>query len=102
MGKMIDIEKVKTWLSDNFYTCVHNGEAYCEYGGKKIAPDCESDHYEVTEYYHCDCDDAIKQMDIEDKIKEIYRTQIVPLQNSLPEAKYALKSKTVFEISKIK
>ena len=26
MGKMIDIEKVKTWLSDNFYTCVHNGD----------------------------------------------------------------------------
>lgn len=26
MGKMIDIEKVKTWLSDNFYTSVHNGD----------------------------------------------------------------------------
>ena len=26
MGKMIDIEKVKIWLSDNFYTSVHNGD----------------------------------------------------------------------------
>ena len=26
MGKMVDIEKVKTWLSDNFYTSVHNGD----------------------------------------------------------------------------
>ena len=26
MGKMIDIEKVKAWLSDNFYTSVHNGD----------------------------------------------------------------------------
>ena len=26
MGKMIDIEKVKTWISDNFYTYVHNGD----------------------------------------------------------------------------
>jgi hypothetical protein len=41
-------------------------------------------------------------MDIEDKIEEIYRTQIIPLQNSLPEVKYALETKTVFEISKIK
>ena len=81
---------------------MHNGEAYCEYCGQKITPDCESDYYEVTEYYHCDCNDAIKQMDIEDKIKEIYRTQIIPLQNSLPEIKYALETKTVFEISKIK
>ena len=81
---------------------MHNGEAYCEYCGQKITPDCESDHYEVIKYYHCDCDDAIKQMDIEDKIKEIYRTQILPLQNSLPEIKYALETKTVFEISKIK
>lgn len=82
---------------------MHNGEAYCEYCGQKITPDCESDHYEaVTEYYHCDCDDAIKQMGIEDKIKEIYRTQIIPLQNSLPEIKYALEAKTVYEISKIK
>lgn len=41
-------------------------------------------------------------MNIEDKIKEIYRTQILPLQNSLPEIKYALETKTVYEISKIK
>ena len=26
MGKMIDVEKVKTWLCDNFYTSVHNGD----------------------------------------------------------------------------
>lgn len=80
---------------------MHNGEAYCEYCGQKITPDCESDHYEVTEYYHCTCDDAIKQMDIEDKIKEIYRTQITPLRNSFPKIKYALGTKTVYEITKI-
>lgn len=81
---------------------MHNGEAYCEYCGQKIMPDCESDHYEVIEYYHCTCDDAIKQMDIEDKIKEIYRTQIMPLRNSFPKIKYALGTKTVCEITKIK
>ena len=81
---------------------MHNGEAYCEYCGQKITPDCESDHYEVIEYYHCDCNDAIKQMDIEDKIKEIYRTQILPLRNSFPEVKYTLQTKTVCEITKIK
>ena len=43
---------------------MHNGEAYCEYCGQKITPDCESDHYEVIKYYHCVCDDAIKQNDI--------------------------------------
>lgn len=80
---------------------MHNGEAYCEYCGQKITPDCEIDHYEVIEYYHCDCDDAIKQMDIEDKIKEIYETQITPLRNSFPEIKYALGTKTVCEITKI-
>ena len=26
MGKMIDIEKVKTWLSDNFYTSVQSSD----------------------------------------------------------------------------
>ena len=26
MGQMIDIEKVKNWLSDNFYTSVQNGD----------------------------------------------------------------------------
>ena len=26
MGQMIDIEKVKNWLCDNFYTSVHNGD----------------------------------------------------------------------------
>ena len=25
-GRVIDIEKVKNWLSDNFYTSVHNGD----------------------------------------------------------------------------
>lgn len=81
---------------------MHNGEAYCEYCGQKITPDCESDHYEITKYYHCDCDDAIKQMDIEDKIKKIYETQILPLRNSFPEVKYTLETKTVCEITKIK
>ena len=25
-GRVIDTEKVKNWLSDNFYTSVHNGD----------------------------------------------------------------------------
>ena len=35
-GRVIDIEKVKNWLSDNFYTSVHSGDygAYTTLGGK--------------------------------------------------------------------
>ena len=37
-------------------------KAYCVYCGKEIQPDTEIDHHETCDYYHCDCEDAKKEI----------------------------------------
>ena len=68
-----------------------NNERYCAYCGKKIEADYD---YEIdTNFYHCDCEDALKEIAIIEKIGE--------LGKEMPSPKYELTKKTVIEIKKI-
>ena len=84
-----------------------NGKTYCAYCGKEINPDIEIDHGETTEYYHCHCEDALKEIEIKQKIKEIeqrisaYEAEMNHLTLSLPRPKYTTTTKTMIKLIKI-
>ena len=84
-------------LSKNTRYIVRNGKVYCAYCGTKIEPDVEIDHHEETSYYHCDCADAIKELEIIAKIQEKER-EIVELRKTLPKIKYRVVKRTVEEL----
>ena len=65
-----------------------NNERYCAYCGKKIEAD-----WDYTNFYHCDCEDALKEIAIKKKISE--------LRKEMPSPKYELTKKTVIEIKRI-
>ena len=48
-----------------------DGKRYCVYCGQEIKPDTEIDHHETTEYFHCDCEDALKEIKIYQEIKKL-------------------------------
>lgn len=64
-----------------------DGKIYCAYCGKEIPADTEIDHHEETNYYHCDCEDALEEIRIRREITE-HERQIVKLSNEMPEPKY--------------
>ena len=48
-------------------------KAYCVYCGKEIQPDTEIDHHETCDYYHCDCEDAKKEIALQQDIERLDR-----------------------------
>lgn len=64
-------------------------KVYCAYCGKEIQPDSEIDHGEVRDYYHCDCEDALKEIEIIKKIASLER-DIQNLRRELSETKYGI------------
>ncbi|WQJ53438.1 MAG: hypothetical protein [Wendovervirus sonii] len=55
-------------ISKNTKNLFLNNKHYCAYCGKEILPDIEIDHGDRTEYYHCDCVFALKEIDIQSEI----------------------------------
>lgn len=71
----------------------------CAYCGKEIKPDVEIDHGEITEYYHCNCEDAQKQLEIDTKKGKLaseYHQKLLDLERAYPKAKYEIRKETVF------
>ena len=74
------------------------GEKRCAYCGKVIEPDTEWDEYDRYDYYHCDCPDALKEIEI---MKEVYRLEAEckinknRLMDKLPKIKYKKEMQTV-------
>lgn len=74
------------------------GERRCAYCGKVIEPDTEWDDYESYEYYHCDCEDAKKEIEISLQIRSVeneYIDKLRELKRQMPEPKYKAEMKTV-------
>lgn len=74
------------------------GEKRCAYCGKVIKPDTERYDYDHWDYYHCDCEDAQKEIKITLAIRELeadYAKKKRKLQESMPEPKYKAEMKTV-------
>ena len=74
------------------------GKVFCAYCGKEIHPDREIDEgYYDYDYYHCDCEDALKEIEIqkqiESKKKDIraIEAEINRLIHSMPQVHYMLK-----------
>jgi len=68
----------------------YNGILYCPYCGKELQKyDEVLDHYSISSYFNCNCEDANKEHEIDEKIAE--------LQKQYPEYKYHLKSYSVLE-----
>ena len=74
------------------------GEKRCAYCGKVIKPDTESDYYDHWEYYHCDCEDAQREIKITFALMELeadYERKKRELNESMPKPKYKAEMKTV-------
>ena len=85
-------------LEMNTENIVVNGDVCCAYCGRKIKPDTEIDHHEVTEYYHCDCEDAKKEIYVRQERKKImdeYRRNIEWLDSQYPKPKFKAEKRDI-------
>lgn len=80
-------------LDYNTKSIKHNGKVYCAYFGSEIKHDTEIDGYDSWDYYHCDCEDALKEIEIANQIKEVEK-EINRLKGSMPKVKYGLVTET--------
>ena len=74
------------------------GEKRCAYCGKVINPDTEWDDYDHWDYYHCDCEDAQREIKITFALMELeadYERKKRELNESMPKPKYKAEMKTV-------
>ena len=63
---------------------------YCAYCGKEMKTRQELDDWDYRTYHYCDCEDARKEEEIMDKIRE--------LERQLPKEKY----EAALQVTKIK
>ena len=78
-----------------------DGNKYCSYCVKEIKPDIEysyEDRYEFS-YYHCDCKDALLQMELEDKINNMSK-EIDKIKKQFPSVKYVKRTVTKTTLEK--
>jgi len=73
---------------------------YCAYCGKEMKPDIEIDHGDRTDYWHCDCPDALEEIRIQRKVDELER-EARRLEETIPKPKYRVVQVNKFEIQKI-
>ncbi len=71
-------------------------KCYCSYCGKEIKADTEIDNHESFDYYHCDCEDALKEIELYKEIKKL-EERIIELKSSMPKAKYGIVKKVLIE-----
>ena len=83
----------------------HKGKVYCAYCGKELIEDNTTDHYEIVEqYYHCDCEDAKKEISIKQEIQKVtkeYDNKIYELKKSIPKRKYKSEKTVTCELKLI-
>ena len=70
-----------------------DGKKYCAYCGSEIKPDTEWDEHYDYSYYHCDCEDALKEIEIHEKMVEVER-ELSNLRAMMPKPKYKLVTET--------
>ena len=81
-----------------------DGKKYCAYCGQEIKPDAEIDHHETTEYFHCDCKDALKEIKISQDITKLkleinnITYKIFELEKQYPKPHFKL-TKTILPIN---
>lgn len=88
---------IRANLSRSTKHIILGGKAYCAYCGMKIEPDVEIDHHEETSYYHCNCADALKEIEIDKKVAEKER-EIRALRETYPKAKYTVTKRAIEEL----
>lgn len=89
---------IRAKLEIDTRTVTVNGEIHCVYCGKKIEPDTEIDHHETYSYYHCDCEDAKKEIFIrqeKERLTEKFKQDMKDLDNQWSEEKYKVKNREV-------
>ena len=89
---------IRAKLEMNTEHIVANNECYCAYCGKKIEPDTEIDHREETHYYHCDCEDAKKEIFIRKETERItneFKKNIMELESQWPMIRYGVEKRDV-------
>ena len=74
----------------------HNGEILCAYCCNKIEPDIEVDGYDSWDYYHCNCEDALKEIEIHNEIIKLEK-EIEKYKSFIPKAKYKLVTETTLK-----
>lgn len=74
----------------------HEHKIYCAYCCKEIKPDVAWDDYDEINYYHCDCEDALKEIEL---LKEIRnkKEEIESLERQIPKRKYLSRKKWVID-----
>ena len=80
-------------LSYNTLSIKHNGKVYCAYCGKEIEADLKIDGYDSYEYYHCNCEDAMKEIEVRKEIEAAER-EVCKLTAKLPKPKFQLVTET--------
>lgn len=89
---------IRANLEMNTEHIVVNKEYYCAYCGKKIEPDTAIDHYDETHYYHCDCEDAKKEIFIrreKERITNEFKKNIMELESQQPKKRYDVEKREV-------
>lgn len=72
------------------------GKHYCAYCGEELEAYREIDHYDVTEYYCCECDDAKLELKLQDEIREL-KYKISCIEYEFPKERYKITTKTILE-----
>ena len=68
---------------------VNNEKHYCAYCGKELFPYVEMDHYEEYTYYHCDCQDANYEHELQIKLNAL-KDEMENICRQFPKPKYKL------------
>ena len=82
---------------ENCYNTQHlkiEDKVYCAFCGKELKPHSAWDEYYETKYYHCDCQDAVKEKEIQDKIDNLM-AEIKQLTYLQPKTVYKVGTKKV-------
>lgn len=81
-------------MEDRYYDTLSvkvKDKIYCAYCGKLIKPETHiMDRYDEYKYYHCDCDDAQKEHEIQLKEKEIisdFNKKLYQIKKDSPKQK---------------
>ena len=74
----------------------YDRKVHCAYCNKEIEPDSAWDDYDREDFYHCDCEDALKEIDILKQISK-KKQEIKSLECQIPKRKYVVKKKEIIE-----
>ena len=91
---------IRAKLEQNTCYLENDGKVHCVYCGNEILPDVEIDHGERTNYYHCQCENALKELKIKEEIKN-HELAIKNLMSIFPKPKYKIVSTIKTELKEV-